>query len=369
MDKMRWKTEYPQMPESFRLAVEETVAKCMQNPEKTKEIPKNSPRVPKKRHSAGKWLLLGAAAALLVGAFSVGADKKLDFQKYLCLNETLVSEEIFQKEIKVEAAAEAVYPEGMSEEIRACMKPLKTGEPLLDIREIMYDGLRLAVYAESSQAGREFQMETLRMEIGGEEISPVNTENPGGKENVYVFTADVSGRNLQAPFEVRQEVRVYKDGTRYENQELFYTVDTEGKVEELPDQAFAFEDFCVKVREIRKSPIAVQGLVEVEMTDEQKSRYEAAGKKILADVRLQGKNGEVWKALNFSGEESEETSLVLETFRRRFYVQLPQADEERVILRLQEVLEKQDDWRGVAAQQFEEQTFLGEPMEIPLTVS
>lgn len=365
MDNRRWKNEYPQMPAAFGLAVEETVAKCLEASQNYEEPGIGVPAVGRKRASLKKWFLLGAAAALLAGAISAGARRTFDFREYMGLAESAAADALFQKDVQAEVAAEAAHLEGMSEESPAHRKPLETSEPLLDIREIMYDGLQLWVYAQSTEAGREFELETLRMEIGGEEVCPVNTENPGAE--VYVFAADVSGKNLQAPFPVRQEVRVYKDGTRYENQELLYTVNLENKAEELPDQKFAFADFSVTVSEIRKSPVAVQGLVQVEMTREQKSRYEAAGKNTQAVVRVEGKDGSLWNPLDFSGEE--ESSVELETLRSRFYCQLPGTEEEQMILRLQEAPEKQDDWRGVAAGQQEAPAYVGEPMEIPLSAS
>ncbi len=83
---------------------------------------------------------------------------------------------------------------------------------------------------------------------------------------------------------MRQEVRVYRENKRYENRKLRYTVNVEAKVQSLPEIEWKFEDFTVRASHIKRSSVVVQGLVEVEMDQEQRRRYEAAGEDIIAGL-------------------------------------------------------------------------------------
>ena len=76
---------------------------------------------------------------------------------------------------------------------------------------------------------------------------------------------------------------MYRENKRYENRKLRYTVNVEAKVQSLPEIEWKFEDFTVRASHIKRSSVVVQGLVEVEMDQEQRRRYEAAGEDIIAD--------------------------------------------------------------------------------------
>ncbi len=102
---------------------------------------------------------------LLIGSMLVGAAGKFDFRKVIGLNAGWVPEEIFLKK-------EVAVAERQSQ--------------LLEIKELCFDGMRLMVWAVPTEEGKLYEMETLKMEIDGEEISPVLTRQYGKN---LVFTA------------------------------------------------------------------------------------------------------------------------------------------------------------------------------------
>lgn len=342
MDKKQWEKEYPQMPEGFHKAVAKTVDEYMRKPE---QIQKKRQR----RLSGQRCILLAAAlsAMLLIGSMLVGAAGKFDFRKVIGLNAGWVPEEIFQKEVAVAG----------------------TASQLLEIKELCFDGMRLMVWAVPTEEGKLYEMETLKMEIDGEEISPVLTRQYGKN---LVFTANLAEKEVAEPFEVRQEVRVYRENKRYENRKLRYTVNVEAKVQSLPETEWKFEDFTVRASHIKRSSVVVQGLVEVEMDQEQRRRYEAAGEDIIAGLCVLGKNGQELAGLGLFEQEEGAGSHYLDSLQLWFSCQLPSAQEKSVTLRLQRHLPKadDDDWEGLARQQSENLTpFYGEPMELPLASS
>ena len=56
---------------------------------------------------------------------------------------------------------------------------------LLEIKELCFDGMRLMVWAVPTEEGKLYEMETLKMEIDGEEISPVLTRQ--WKKTLYLL--------------------------------------------------------------------------------------------------------------------------------------------------------------------------------------
>ncbi|MDO4339267.1 MAG: hypothetical protein Q4C91_14475 [Eubacteriales bacterium] len=370
MNKKRWEQEYPKMPSAFHLAVQEAVErqgnrekqgsaaeqKCAAEQE---SIVKPGNRKHGKR--SRRFYLFAAAAVLLFGgitAIAGVAGKKVIFREELELENYENLEEAFQSDISVKVEEDVRLPKQAytDKEYREWLTSWEKREnnlPLLDIREVMFDGMRLSVYAVPTQEGKKYSLEVLEMYINGVYKAPVDCFDNAGEQDYYIFTLDdVNGftaeddKNLQnlqmqtqdailqTPFEVTLCVRAYASGKRYENQDLTFTVSTDAQLKPLADQEFVFSDYTVKVTELQRSMTSLKGKVSVEMTEEQKEAYEK-GERKLCGLLFTNKDGTAWKrGLSVSEEEARQSHYNAGNLQWYFHKQIPEDAGDTVMLYL-----------------------------------
>lgn len=330
MDKKKWEDEYPCMPEAFHLAVQEAVEKNSREPQK---------------HSSGKKLSLKsrffflAAAILVLGGLTAVADRRtesFDFAKYLQVDGMENIEDVFQTEIHVKVEADSRLSDFADEGYKEKDKEWEKREdnaPLLEIREIMYDGMRLVIYGEPTESGREYSLNADWLYIHGEGKYPAETLHYEEKEDYYMITVQQNTLELETPFEVTIPLSVYGNRTRYENQSLTFAVDTKAKIEYLEDQEFVFDDYKVEVTELRKSPISLKGKVAVIMTEDQKKAYEE-GDRSICNLLLQSDDGTVWEFLQCTDEEQLQSDYNAHNMKWYFHRKLPENESKDVNLYL-----------------------------------
>ncbi len=324
MDQKRWEEEYPCMPEAFHLAVQEAVEKNLTEPKK---------HFFWKRSSMKKLFFLIAAAALTVGALAASAQKEqklFNFVKYMQAERIENRDDIFQRDIRVKVEEEPFVPKG-AEEIAFQREKLMEKSPLLEIRELMYDGMRLVIYGVPSEEGRKYELGADSLCINEKMGYPADTRHYTEDEDYYVITVNHSNLEMEPPFEVTIPLIVYGNHTRYENQDLTFTVNTRAKIEYLNDQEFIFDDYTVEVTELRRSLLSLKGKVSVKMTEEQKKAYESGEKKILS-LLLQSEDGTIWENLTVPEEEQLQSDSNANNMQWVFHLKLKQ--EKKAVLYL-----------------------------------
>lgn len=312
MDKKIWEQEYPRMPEAFHLAVttavEENRKKETGKPEKTVGI---------KSHKKRKYALLlaavfmtGAAAALGVTAAKKEQKQNPEtvFLKELGLENRTNLDPVLQRDIQVTAAETPEYKENTDPELIKSFEKRENNEPILTIPLVLYDGQRLAIYAEPTEEGKKYSCEAWALRINGQLTEPIEMDDNLGKQDHYIFQTELDGLDPGMPFDVTIPLRVYGKAKRYENQDLTFTVNTEPAVKKIPDQSFVHDDYSVHVTDITQSLTALQGKVTVEMTKEQREAYENGNIKISSLI-LRSRDGTFWKQTDgcvWLGEDTEE---------------------------------------------------------------
>lgn len=367
MDTKKWKQEYPQMPQSFHMAVQEAVEQNLGKTEKAEKIRTGSRRLPKKR-----WFIAVAAMMLIWGSLAATADEKFDFYEYLGMKPEEWTADIFQEEIQVEVAEEPLLPSQDADFLQMVKEwePLENQEALLDIREVMFDGMRLAIYAVPTEEGKKYNLEVVNLYINGEKTEPALFGDHAGKEDAYTVEVDLSRMAPDGAFEVRMPVRVYgrdssfwKDGQRFMNQDLVFTVQTEGKVEELAPQSVVYEDFTLHVTELKRSVTAVKGIVEAEMNEKQLAAYEQNGRSILR-AEISGADGKIWKGYSLAEEEALESHNNQGNFRWYFYSGIPAEEETYFFIQLIDYGNRQDEKEKEIYAAEEGKDCLDEPVKI-----
>lgn len=387
MDKKRWEQEYPKMPEAFHLAVWEAVERQGNRGEQESRMEQES-RKPVRR--SRRFLLFAAAAVLLCGgltAIAGVAGKKVNFREELKLENYENLEEAFQSDIPVKVEENVRLPEQayIDEEYREWLTSWEKREnnlPLLDIREVMFDGMRLSVYAVPTQEGKKYSLEVLDLYIDGVNKGPVDCFDNMGERDYYIFTLDdvnnftadddenarmkdsqIQDAPLQTPFEVTLSVRAYASGKRYENQDLTFTVNTGAELKTLADQEFVFADYTVKVTELQRSMTSLKGKVSVEMTDEQRGAYEK-GERKLCGLLFTNKEGTVWKrGLHISEEEALQSHYNAGNYQWYFHKQIPEDAGDTVMLYL---MAYEKTAKGEKFDSFDMENCFGEGMELNL---
>lgn len=349
MERKNWENEYPKMPESFHLALLEAVDKCCEMEESeilveneqakmereetaepsldlkellVKRDMSTATKVPRKNWK--KIYILGIAATLTLGIAVAGVTgnqlfsikkQAFDLAEYLGYESREGIEGLFQKDIEVSISEEASLPlfvDEMEDEKEkeqyiywweSNQKEREDNSPLLEIKEVMYDGFELAVYATATEAGEQYTLGADGLNVNSTRV-PNGSEGKFGEENDYVFYVNQSVLEFEPPFEVTLPLSVYKDGDRYENQDYTFIVDTEAEIVELPDKEFEFEDYTVRVTGLRKSLTAIRGTVEIFMTKEQRKTYENSDR-VLCGVRCESTDGEAWKWKSATNWEEE----------------------------------------------------------------
>lgn len=316
MDKKIWEKQYPEMPELFHLAVEQAVNRAVGNEtvytgqgtverERSDQNIRGAASLNKRK----KWRLLILAAVLcggLISAAAVSGRKpakitKVDFQEKLGLGERTDLEEVWFGDVEVSIAEEPRYVNELHPEILEDMKNLKTD---------------------------------------GQKTGPNEMDDNMGKQDYFIFTAQLYDMEPADQMEVVLPLSVYRDNERYENQELLFTV--EGKAaEQIPDQEFDLESCTVKLTEMRRTLTAFAGRIQIERTPEQQNSYEKEDREIIYMV-LEGTDGIRWEELPLN-----ENTKTLRTDEKHedgyFYYEIPEDGQTQVNLQLMSCL-KSERW-------------------------
>ena len=343
------------MPELFHLAVEQAVNRAVGNETvytggETVERGRSDQdiRGAASLNKRKNWRLLILAAVLcggIISAVAVSGRKpvrtaEVDFQEKLGLGERSDLEEVWFTDVEVSIAEEPRYVNELHPEILEDMKELKTDGPLITIDRIMYDGLQFAVCAYPTEEMEGYTIESWSMTVNGQKAGPNEMDDNMGKQDYFIFTAQLYDMEPADRMEVVLPLSVYRDNERYENQELLFTV--EGKTaEQIPDQEFDLESCTVKLTEMRRSLTAFAGRIQIERTPEQQSIYEKEDREII-DMVLEGTDGIRWEELPLN-----ENTKILGTDEKHedgyFYYEIPEDGQTQVNLQLMSCL-KSERW-------------------------
>ena len=264
----------------------------------------------------------------------------MDFQEKLGLGERSDLEEVWFGDVEVSIAEEPRYVNELHPEILEDMKDLKTDGPLITIDRIMYDGLQLAVCAYPTEEIEGYTIESWSMIVNGQKTGPNEMDDNMGKQDYFIFTAQLYDMEPADQMEVVLPLSVYRDNERYENQELLFTV--EGKAaEQIPDQEFDLESCTVKLTEMRRSLTAFAGRIQIERTPEQQNTCEGEDREIVS-MALESADGRRWQDLplredvtTLSADENHEEGY--------FYYEIPEDGQTQVNLQLMSRL-KSERW-------------------------
>ncbi len=349
MDRKMWEEQFPEMPESFHLAVEQAVEKGKKQPESCsfpqqdgQDADKSTGNVTVRRRKK-KWTLLILAAVLCGGLASVIAVSgrkpltvsSVDFQEKLGLGQRTDLASVWFDDIEAVVAEEPEYVKYTPQGILEKMKPLDTEKPLLSIEKILYDGLQLAVCARPAEEMEGYTIEAWEMTVNGQRILPNEMDDHLGKQDYFIFTAQTCDLELEAPLEIRLPVRVYKGRERYETQELVFGVEDAPAAEEIPDQEFVFEEHTVKLTEMKRSLTAFTGRISIERTEEQEDTYKKQDREIVT-IRMEGADGTPWESISMR-EDRPELSQDEAHKSGYFCYEIPRDGQKQAVLRLMSV--------------------------------
>lgn len=189
---------------------------------------------------------------------------------------------------------------------------LSDNSALISITQTAFDGKWFYLTASKTENGKKYDLNEDRMWVNGEEFGPVSSED---EDDVYSLQADLSSLNLSSDFEVILPLNVYsKDGkTRYQNQEISFTVpcegtQTEGSAWTLESPiTFSHPDVVLTVTSLSVSATRVEATVHAEKTSATPEGYSP----VLTILSPEdGKEAEFdesasWKSIESSHQENE----------------------------------------------------------------
>lgn len=323
-----WEKDYPKMPASFHQALVREIEKQTAVPEEAREESAGRTRRTGRTGTrrAGKrrarWIVIGAAAVLCTmtafAATRLHLAELFDWGSGSAEAEKLIQTEpeVTQPETPHASAAAAEYPEeaGARQEI-------PDASALLEIREVMFDGGMLYVYAVPTENGKQYDLGTDRMYVDGREVGPVSTGNYKAGEvlngtaleqETYTFQADLSDLHLTEDFEATLPLSVYEKAGqeketgamdpggmasyqapyRYQNQDLTFSVSVTDRMRHFADQAFSCDEFHLEVTEFYVMATAVKAVFTYQMTEEQQAAFLDSGESFGIPV-LKNARGEV----------------------------------------------------------------------------
>lgn len=220
IDNRQWRREYPGMPDSFHQAL------CR---EVERQMKKSGKKIVGVHRASGRKSLRGAAmrgavAAALVtlGGMTAFAGAKLRLPELFGWQFTAKQEEqLIQTEPEVSQPETVHISGGMKEnmELVEAWPALPDSSSLLDIRETLFDGVKLYVYGIPTENGSNYELNADRLYVNETEVGPVSTshlypgdalENIAAEEEMYIFQVDLSKLELSDPFEVTLPLSVYE---------------------------------------------------------------------------------------------------------------------------------------------------------------
>lgn len=256
---------YPEMPETFHNALVEVIDRNMGNVSGCS-----------KKKRIRKWLLLPAAVLTGTTVFAVWKPQMFtklgweawteEIEKFVDTEIAVTVEERKPRQLYVEENAEYV-PE---------LLELPEESALLEIRETLFDGAKLIIYGEVTEAGKDYTLGSDRIFINGEEYGPLETGWDTEHPEEYLFEIDLVDLHLTEAFEVilpmsvyeKTEREVYSFGepesyeipVRYENQELRFTVEVSDAAEVVPvsNKWFEQDGMTLEVQNIERSAASIK---------------------------------------------------------------------------------------------------------------
>lgn len=309
IDRKRWKQEYPRMPISFHQALLEEVNR--QTGADDSKIRQFRPGVgrTRSRRLAVKAAVLAAAMTLCGITVFAAARFRLP-QLFGWRFPSEEEETIIQTDPDVTQPETVHISAGMAEQMDTVdsWPALPDTSPLLDIKEVFFDGLKLYIYALPTENGKNYDLNADRLYINDREVGPVSTAYyvPGDSredemvdQEMYTFEVDLSALNLTGTFEVTLPLSVYEkeedadlaiaeedlatapSPIRYQNQDLTFTVDTAQTVIKCPDQTFAYDDLTLEVTEMTVSATTIRASFYYHMSPELLKDCQMSKKTIL----------------------------------------------------------------------------------------
>ena len=255
-----WDNTFPEVPECFHRTVIQEI---------DRQVRDKSCR--RKKH-IGRKALLVLAATLILGTTAFAAARHLLFERFDMERderrekaEDLLQTDITQKTEKNEnPTAGGTAVEGSENWL-----PLEDQSPLLQIRETIYDGMKLYVYANATENGRKYDLNADRLFADGKECGPVDTVEENGE---YTFRVDLSEQGLPDDFEVRIPVSVYRKSTaapdsdtqnpeeivRYQNQDLIFRVASDQPAQRQQGQIIQLKDCSASLNNCVITPISMK---------------------------------------------------------------------------------------------------------------
>lgn len=290
MDKLAegWKKEI-QIPRIVQERVTDTLQGIKNEIAQTEEKQKNTGRTAGKK----RWMKYAviAAAALTVGSgvLAAGQFRLADlFSKKMSSPE---AQKLINTKLEVEVTGQEhipnAYVEENTEDIFWSRPMISDNSPLLNIMEVQYDGSSLYIYGESTENGKQYELNSDRLYINDQEYGPVSTVNlkeTTGEEG-YTFEIDLSALHLDKDFEVTLPLSVYEGETRYQNQELTFQVSAEAPVQTVENQIFEQEGYCISVKNIDITTNVVKFTVRYTISPEKKKALEDQGETLCSLVK------------------------------------------------------------------------------------
>lgn len=341
---INWEQDYPRMPALFHQAVTEELRRHLENDDlssapaqscagsqsdspsdtpsahtpPSQESLSNPPIQGARRKRLSRILLLPLAAVLLgftalagSGLWHTGSypyeetlpDPVADFQ--LCRS--------FPWELNTPEAAAAIQtnprvtvltspPEfvrdNLPEDYDALPNPVSA--PLLDIKEILYDGNGIYLYAETTEVGKQYMLfindahidqiefETVPFYIheasATDEAATYSTE---GLPNSFVFHRDFSP-SMTGDFQFLLVISIYESlpdapanapfeekWRACQNQYLTFPVKVSQPPADIPDQRFSYEEFTLEFQDLSYSIASqLKGIIHLYMTEDQFAAYQ-----------------------------------------------------------------------------------------------
>ncbi|MBU9744905.1 hypothetical protein KTH81_13850 [Lachnospiraceae bacterium ASD3451] len=257
-----WDQAFPEVPECFHGALTQELDRQVRG--------KNCRR---KKH-IGKKALLVLAATLILGTTAFAAARHLLLERFDMEREgrresaeNLLQTDITQKTVTNENPTAGGAAIGEAEN----WLPLEDQSPLLQIRETLYDGLKLYVYADATENGKKYDLNADRLFVEGKECGPVDTVEKNG---AYTFRIDLSEQDLPEDFEVRIPVSVYRKSdaepgadtqqskaeeiVRYQNQDLIFRVASPEPAQRQKGQMVQLKDCSAYLNNCVITPLSMK---------------------------------------------------------------------------------------------------------------
>lgn len=269
-------TELPAGTVKSRMARGRAKLRMSESPSrKNISLENTAPKLQKKSVVKRGFLLLAAALACTATALAAS-----DFRLFDLFNlgkDTREAGSLIQTDPSLTAETEGAW-----------------SEPLLSIKESLFDGQILYLYASSAGTGQKYTLGIDRILINGKDSVPVTFGPDQTLENGcgYVLRADLESINVTPPFTVTLPLSVYEktEGQdialtenpsqglsrprQYENQEITYTVEVSGKVLTPADRSFAGSDYTLTVSNLSVTSTRISFSCLYEMTPSQREAYE-----------------------------------------------------------------------------------------------